>query len=114
METYLHTSHASVGGCGPDDTVVVKVEAFDMLKCCDERHLSGAGMLKREMGMGRGLLEKEKSLDGDGRGQFGPELRLYIHSRDILFYVIGSTPYCMAARSMIQLHKQVDRMTYVD
>ena len=50
----------------------------------------------------------------DGRRQFGTELRLYIHSRAITFYVVGSTPYCMAARSMIQFHTQVDRRTWVD
>jgi len=35
-------------------------------------------MLEREMGMGRGLFEKEKSLGGDDCGQFGAELRLFI------------------------------------
>ena len=85
-----------------------------MLKCCDERLLSGADMLEREMGMGRGLFEKGKPLDGDARGQFGPELRLYIHSRAIMFYIVGSTPHHMAAGSMIRFHTQVDRMVYVD
>ena len=54
MATYLRT----VGGYGPDDIVLVNVEVFDILKCCDERLLSGADMLEREMGMGRGLFEK--------------------------------------------------------
>ena len=59
MAIYPRTSRASVDGYGPDDAVLVKVEVFDMLKCCDERLLSGADMLEREMGTVEDCLRRE-------------------------------------------------------
>ena len=84
MAIYSRTSYASVGGCGPDDTIVIMVEVLDMLlKCHGVRLLSGADMLEKEMGMRRGL---EKSPDRDGCGHFDTELHLYIHSAQVIMF----------------------------
>ena len=74
-----------MGGYGPDDAALVKVEVYHILKCCDERLLSGVDMLEREMGMGRVCLRRKNVSMGTVAGNLAPScIYTYIHSGAIM------------------------------